>query len=87
MFYSIKRNNPRDNIKWHYIADPDNPDSILVDYDGVSLYPSAISRLWLTEGEPILIKGSYSASVLTGIASVAVIGQYDLYKYQDYIKK
>ena len=50
----------RDNVKWHYKADPKNPDSILVDYDGVSLYPSAISRLWLTEGEPILIKGSYS---------------------------
>lgn len=50
----------RDNIKWHYEADPNNPDSILVDYDGVSLYPSAISRLWLTEGEPELIKGSFS---------------------------
>lgn len=50
----------RDNVKWHYTADPNNPDSILVDYDGVSLYPSAISRLWLTEGEPILIKGTFS---------------------------
>lgn len=50
----------RDNIKWHYEADPNNPDSILVDYDGVSLYPSAISRLWMTEGKPIMIKGSFS---------------------------
>lgn len=50
----------RDNTKWHYVADPNNPDSILVDYDGVSLYPSAISRLWLTEGIPILIKGGFS---------------------------
>ena len=50
----------RDNTKWHYEADPNNSDSILVDYDGVSLYPSAISKLWLTEGEPILIKGTFT---------------------------
>ena len=50
----------RDNVKWHYVADPSNPYSILVDYDGVSLYPSAIFRLWMTEGKPIMIKGSFS---------------------------
>lgn len=50
----------RDNEKWHYEANPNNPESILVDYDGVSLYPSAISRLWMTEGKPIMIKGSFS---------------------------
>lgn len=50
----------RDNVKWHYVADPENPGSVLVDYDGVSLYPSAISKLWMTEGKPKLIKGSFS---------------------------
>lgn len=50
----------RDNTKWHYKADPNNPNSILVDYDGVSLYPSAISRLWMTEGKPSMIKGTFS---------------------------
>ena len=50
----------RDNVKWHYTMDPNNPDSMLVDYDGVSLYPSAISRLWMTEGKPIMIKGTFS---------------------------
>ena len=46
----------RDNKKWHYIAVPGCPFTLLVDYDGVSLYPSAISLLWLTEGEPELFK-------------------------------
>lgn len=50
----------RDNVKWHYVMDPENPDTMLVDYDGVSLYPSAISRLWMTEGKPKMIKGSFS---------------------------
>ena len=50
----------RDNEKFHYIMNESNPDSILVDYDGVSLYPSAISKLWMTEGEPRFIKGHYS---------------------------
>lgn len=50
----------RDNEKFHYIMDENNKDSILVDYDGVSLYPSAISRLWMTAGKPKFIKGHYS---------------------------
>lgn len=50
----------RDNTKWHYKADPNNPLSMLVDYDGVSLYPSAISLLWMTEGKPSFIKGDFS---------------------------
>lgn len=50
----------RDNEKFHYIMDENNKNSILVDYDGVSLYPSAISRLWMTAGKPKFIKGQYS---------------------------
>lgn len=50
----------RDNEKYHYVMDPSNPESMLVDYDGVSLYPSAISRLWMTEGKPGFIHGSFS---------------------------
>lgn len=46
----------RDNKKWHYVSVPGCPLTLLVDYDGVSLYPSAISLLWLTEGEPELYK-------------------------------
>lgn len=44
----------RDNVKWYYKATED-PLSLLVDYDGVSLYPSAISLLWMTEGKPEFI--------------------------------
>lgn len=54
------RNMCRDNKMWHYIADPENPKSRLVDYDAVSLYPSAIARLWMTEGKPKVVKGSFS---------------------------
>ena len=50
----------RDNDKFHYIMDENNKDSILVDYDGVSLYPSAISKLWMTAGKPKFIKGQYT---------------------------
>lgn len=48
----------RDNQKWHYFAE--SPDSFLQDYDGVALYPSAMSLLWVTEGAPELIKGDYN---------------------------
>ena len=50
----------RDNQMWHYQADPSNPKSLLVDYDAVSLYPSAISKLWMTEGVPKVVKGSFN---------------------------
>lgn len=52
------RNMCRDNKTWHYMADPENPKSRLVDYDAVSLYPSAIARLWMTEGKPKVVKGA-----------------------------
>lgn len=54
------RNMCRDNKMWHYEADPKNPKSMLVDYDAVSLYPSAIARLWMTEGKPKVVKGSFN---------------------------
>ena len=48
----------RDNQKFYYKALNDN--ELLQDYDGVSLYPSAMSLLWLTEGNAKLIKGEYT---------------------------
>lgn len=48
----------RDNEKQYY-------DAILAanyiqDYDAVSLYPSAMSKLWISEGIPKLLKGLYN---------------------------
>lgn len=48
----------RDNEKWHFFAE--NTDSFLQDYDFVSLYPSAMYLLWVTDGCPELIKGEYN---------------------------
>ena len=48
----------RDNQKWYYKATDET--NYLQDYDGVSLYPSAMSLLWLTEGAPKLIKGDFT---------------------------
>lgn len=48
----------RDNEKWYYKATDES--NYLQDYDGVSLYPSAMSLLWLTEGAPKLIKGDFT---------------------------
>lgn len=53
----------RDNKTWYYKAK--GIDDCLQDYDGVSLYPSAMSLLWLTEGAPIFIKGSYDEDDIT----------------------
>lgn len=50
----------RDNTKFHYIANPEDPKSMVVDFDARSLYPSAISRLWITEGKPTYIKGDFN---------------------------
>lgn len=47
----------RDNQKWHYEAKDEK--TIIQDYDAVSLYPSAMSKLWLSDGIPKLIKGKY----------------------------
>lgn len=44
----------RDNKPFHYVAT--NPTNYLMDYDGVSLYPSAMSLLWVTDGGAELIK-------------------------------
>lgn len=44
----------RDNLKWYYKAG--SLLKVLQDYDAVSLYPSAMSKLWVSEGIPKLIK-------------------------------
>lgn len=49
----------RDNEKIRYDAAEHNG-ILICDYDGVSLYPSAMSKLWITEGEPELIKGKFN---------------------------
>lgn len=49
----------RDNLKQHYIWDG-SPESLIQDFDARSLYPSAISVLWLTEGKPYCIQGEFS---------------------------
>lgn len=48
----------RDNEKWHYIAKTVR--DYLQDYDAVSLYPSAMSLLWVSEGIPKFINGSFT---------------------------
>ena len=50
----------RDNKKWHYPEDPKKDTALIYDYDAVSLYPSAMSVLWLTDGIPQLIKGDFT---------------------------
>ena len=47
----------RDNEKWHYVAT--GCDDYLQDYDAVSLYPSAMSRLWISEGIPKFLNGEH----------------------------
>lgn len=50
----------RDNKKWHYPEDPKKDTALIYDYDAVSLYPSAMSVLWLTDGVPEFIKGDFT---------------------------
>lgn len=51
------RNMNADNEPHHYCSpDWNNPDYDLIDYDAVSLYPSAGARAWVPIGDPILIK-------------------------------
>ena len=49
----------RDNKKIRYDASL-NGGILIQDYDGVSLYPSAMSKLWITEGNPELIRGKFT---------------------------
>lgn len=51
----------RDNEKCYYKATGDH--DLIQDYDAVSLYPSAMSILWLTDGVPKLIKGKFDEKV------------------------
>lgn len=45
------------NEKYHYISpNPEDCNFDIVDYDAVSLYPSAGARAWIPRGEPHLIK-------------------------------
>ena len=44
----------RDNHPHHFVSP--RSDVYLVDYDGVSLYPSAMSLLWICDGAPTFIK-------------------------------
>lgn len=48
----------RDNRKWYFMAH--HLGEYLLDYDAVSLYPSAMFRLWISEGVPKLIKGDFN---------------------------
>ena len=48
----------RDNKKCYYKATADS--NLIQDYDAVSLYPSAMSILWLSDGVPQLIKGDFT---------------------------
>ena len=50
----------RDNQKWHYEALPGKDETLMQDYDAVSLYPSAMRQLWVTDGVPMLIKGDFT---------------------------
>ena len=50
----------RDNQKWYYQALPGRDETLLQDYDAVSLYPSAMHQLWVTDGVPMLIKGDFT---------------------------
>lgn len=46
-----------DNKPSHYVSpDVSNPEYDIVDYDAVSLYPTAGSKAWIPEGKPIFIK-------------------------------
>ena len=48
----------RDNEKSHYKAT--SARDYIQDYDAVSLYPSAMSKLWVSEGIPKFLNGSYT---------------------------
>lgn len=50
----------RNNEKWYYRAVPNRPETLIQDNDAVSLYPSAMKQLWVTEGEPEFVKGAYT---------------------------
>lgn len=50
----------RDNKKWHYEAAPGRDETLMQDYDAVSLYPSAMHQLWVSDGVPMLIKGDFT---------------------------
>lgn len=50
----------RDNRKIRYNWDG-SEDTLIQDFDAVSLYPSAISVLWISEGKPHCIQGKFTS--------------------------
>ena len=48
------------NEKWHFKTNSSDPGEMLQDNDANSLYPSAMSKMWVTEGKPYLYKGKFT---------------------------
>lgn len=71
----------RDNKTWVYSAK--NEKEYLQDYDGVSLYPSAMSMLWLTEGVPKFIKGEFNENDIKNLFTHPDAPMNQFLKYND----
>lgn len=54
------RNMLGNNEKWHFKTDSKDPGEMLQDNDANSLYPSAMSKMWVTDGKPYLYKGKFT---------------------------
>ena len=72
----------RDNLKQHVFYGH-RTDLFIQDYDFVSLYPTAMSRLWITDGKPTFLKGLFTTEYL--IRNV-VRPEYDEKNYLEYQK-
>lgn len=48
------------NEKWHFKTTSKDPGEMLQDNDANSLYPSAMSKMWVTDGKPYLYKGKFT---------------------------
>lgn len=71
----------RDNKKIRYNSE-ENGGILVCDYDGVSLYPSAMSKLWITDGNPVIIRGQYTSEDFKKECSTP---EGELKKYRDMI--
>ena len=60
--YSIRggRNMQGQNKQWHFKTESKDPLEMLQDNDANSLYPSAMSKMWVTDGKPHLYKGQFT---------------------------
>ena len=72
----------RDNKKIRYDS-AEHGGVLICDYDGVSLYPSAMSKLWITEGEPGIIRGKFTTRDFKETCSSPEDG--DIRQYNDMI--